>query len=495
MEKVAIIELNENLLKLSIYKVNNGKSLLCLSQEQHFQIGKEIDADELLSPKTKNEVLNILKIYRKMIENYEVSRIISVTNNVILRARNYRGFLDEIYNNTGINFTILSEEEYIKFLFNAVVNSIDSAKGVYIYVGAYSSYVIKYNRRAILGSEIIPFGTYNISQNENKDIDGLTSFMKKKISLGGLLGDFDEETKVVGIGNAFLSLGKIAKKIQRYSLDVDNNYQLSSDIMNKTYEFIKGLDLEKIRKIKGISYDDADKIVAGVAIIKAFFEVLPLKEVTISTANLRYGILNQSVLNSSQERFNDLLSNSLDNYYEFNKDEFSINPSVYNMAIILFKQLKVMHKLPRFYVKPLRIASFMYDCGKCINEEEYSKYSIEKIVFSDIKGATHRELLIAGFIALCQNLDNFSLNEWIKYKDILMEEDLDAVRKLGIIVKLAVALNASRKSVIQDIVCDILGDSIIMKTIVEGDASFEILEGMKVAQDYKKVYKKSLQII
>ena len=72
MEKVAIIELNENLLKLSIYKVNNGKSLLCLSQEQHFQIGKEIDADELLSPKTKNEVLNILKIYRKMIENYEV---------------------------------------------------------------------------------------------------------------------------------------------------------------------------------------------------------------------------------------------------------------------------------------------------------------------------------------------------------------------------------------------------------------------------------------
>ena len=82
-----------------------------------------------------------------------------------------------------------------------------------------------------------------------------------------------------------------------------------------------------------------------------------------------------------------------------------------------------------------------------------------------------------------------------KYKDILTEEDLDAVRKLGIIVKLAVALNASRKPVIQDIVCDILGDSIIMKTVIDGDATYEIIEGMKVAQDYKKVYKKSLQII
>ena len=137
----------------------------------------------------------------------------------------------------------------------------------------------------------------------------------------------------------------------------------------------------------------------------------------------------------------------------------------------------------------------MYDSGKSINKEDYTKHGIEKILYSGINGASHRELLIAGFICVCQNLDEFSLNEWIKYKDILTDEDLDAVRKLGVIVKLAVNLNASRNIVIQDIVCDILGDSIIMKTVVEGDASYEIIEGMKVAPDYKKVYKKSLQII
>ena len=290
-------------------------------------------------------------------------------------------------------------------------------------------------------------------------------------------------------------MGKIAKKLQRYPLDVDNNFILTAENMDKTYQFIKGLDLEKIKKIKGIDFDSAERITSGFAIIKALYEVLSIKETIISTANLRAGLLQINVLNASQEKFNDLLSNSLESYYEFNNDEFSINNNVYNMASILFKQLKVMHKLPRFYVKPLRIASFMYDCGKCINSENYSKYGFDKIVYSDLAGVTHRELLIAGFICVCQNLDDFSLNEWIKYKEILTDEDLDAVRKLGIIVKLAVALNASRKPVIQDIVCDILGDSIIMKTVVEGDASYEILEGMKVAQDYKKVYKKSLQII
>ena len=137
----------------------------------------------------------------------------------------------------------------------------------------------------------------------------------------------------------------------------------------------------------------------------------------------------------------------------------------------------------------------MYDSGKCINFEQFSRHGFEKIVYSDINGVSHRELLIAGFICVCQNLDEFSLNEWIKYKDILTDEDLDAVRKLGVIVKLAVSLNASKNNVIKDVVCDILGDSIIMKTIVEGDASYEINEGMNVAVDYKKVYKKSLQII
>ena len=493
MEKIAIIELNEKALKLSIYKVNNGKSNLSLVKNQSVALAEELDEGELINPNTKNEMLEVLKVYRKLIEGYGVSKIISVATNVLYKARNYRGCLDEVFNNTGLNFIILSDEDYIKNLFNAVVNSIDSAKGVFIYVGAYNLYIVKYNRRAILGSVTLPVGSYLV--DTNVDIDEAVKEIKSKIAVEGFLQDIDDDSKVVGLGDAFISLGKIAKKIMRYPLDVDNNFLITKENMTKTFDFVKGLDLEKIKKIKGIDYDDASRITSGFAIIKALFEVLGLKEVTISTANLRAGLLQVNVLSPNQEKFNDLLTNSLENYYEFNNDEFSINQYVYNMSTILFKQLKVMHKLPRFYVKPLRIASFMYDCGKCINSEHYSKYGFEKIVFSELAGVTHRELLIAGFICVCQNLDDFSLNEWIKYKDILTEEDMDAVRKLGIIVKLAVALNASRKPVVQDIVCDILGDSIIMKTVVEGDASYEVLEGMKVAQDYKKVYKKSLQII
>ncbi|MBO5394546.1 MAG: hypothetical protein J6A28_01405 [Clostridia bacterium] len=494
MEKVAIIELNESALKMTIFKVNGTKYDVALTQSQPFAIAKEIDKAELLSPQTKNEILNILKIYRKMIESYGTSKIISLASSVILRTRNYRGFIDEIYNNTALNFLIMSDEEKIRYLFNSVVCSIDNPKGIFVYVGNYETYIVKYNRRAILGSVVIPVGTYNVLA-EGEELDNAVKTLKKKINVKELLSEPDEEFNFVGLGDAFLSLGKLHKKIARYPLDVDNNYLVSKEGIDATYNFIKGLELDKIRKIKGVSYDDADKIANGLAIIKAVVEAVNINEIIISTASVRNGAFIQNVIMNSQERMSDILTSSLENFYEFNKTEFSINESVYNMAIILFKQLKVMHKLPRYYVKPLRIAAYMYNSGSVVNSEDYVRHGFNKIVYSDINGASHRELLIAGFICTCQNLDEFSLNEWIKYKDILTDEDLDAVRKLGVLVKLAAALNASRKPIVKDIVCDILGDSIIMKTVVEGDASYEILEGMKVAQDYRKVYKKSLQII
>ena len=104
-------------------------------------------------------------------------------------------------------------------------------------------------------------------------------------------------------------------------------------------------------------------------------------------------------------------------------------------------------------------------------------------------------MLLAAFACTFQELDNFNLTEWVKYSSIVTEDDLDAIKKIGIIIKLAAALDSTKSSVIQDLSCDILGDSIIMKTIVEKDASFEIAEAMKVNSSFKKVFVKFIEVI
>ena len=137
----------------------------------------------------------------------------------------------------------------------------------------------------------------------------------------------------------------------------------------------------------------------------------------------------------------------------------------------------------------------MYDCGKFIDFKNYEKHGFYAIMNANIAGASQKDILLAGFICQCQNLDNFNLPEILKYKEILDDEDVDAVRKLGVLVKLSVCLNFSRKGTIQDVICDILGDSIIMKTVVNGDPQLEIMQSMKLTDDFKKTFKKNLQII
>lgn len=498
MEKLAVLELNESFLRVSIYKVSNGRMQLILDKSQRFDLGKEIEAEELIKPKTRNELLNVIKIYRKLIETYKVTKIVAVASKVLLSARNYKGFVDEVYNNTAMTIQILSDEEFLKAVYSSVVNSIDNSKGFFAYVGADFTGIVKYNRRTMLASQIVPYGIDNILKDENgsaRSIDEMQKLMTTELGKIEILKEVDQESNFVGCGDAFIAFGKIAKKIARYPLDIDNNYEVSKEVMGKTYDFVKGIDSEKIGKIKGIDFIDSAKIISSLAIVKAVYQASQSSVIAVSSANLRSGVAIANVAVPSQAQFSDLLSNSLDNVYEFYKDENSINEYVYQMALILFKQLKVMHKLPRFYVKPLRIAAYLYDCGKIINYNNMEKHGFDVILNSGICGATHKELLVAGFICMCQNLDNLSLNEWIRYKDILNDEDLDAVRKLGVILNLARALNASRKPIITDIICDILGDSIIVKTVVEGNAEFEIMEAMKIAGDYKKVFKKSLQII
>lgn len=493
MENIAYIELDERKVKLLIVQSRNGRYRILEEVENNYDLTNDLVKECLFSPKSKTDLLKILNIYRYTIETFGVEKMIAVCSNIIVKARNYRGFLDEIYTNTGMNFVIMSDEDHVKNAYLSCMSKIDASKGFIIDIESYSTYIMKFNRRNVIEYNAIPYGYSNLS-NAGMTMVDMISTVKKELKKCSLIKNYEEDA-AIGVGASFTDIAKIAKKLIRYPIDIDNNYELSESEVEKVVEFAKDIDAQKVKKIKGLGTSGAESLSGGLAIITAIYDALKLSSLNVSTANTLEGVVLSNLPGSPNEKYSDLLQNSLDNYYEFKREGLAINSNVYEMALLLFKQLKVVHKLPRAYVKPLKIAAYMFDCGKFINFENYQKHSFYAILNSNIAGATQKEILLAAFACTCQNLDNFNLAEVMKYKDILSDEDVDAVRKLGVLVNLAVNLNASRKNVITDIVCDILGDSMIMKTVVTSDPSFEIMQSMKVLDDFKKTFKKSLQII
>ena len=60
---------------------------------------------------------------------------------------------------------------------------------------------------------------------------------------------------------------------------------------------------------------------------------------------------------------------------------------------------------------------------------------------------------------------------------------------------IAESLDRSMSGSVSGLNCDVLGDSVIMKTEVDGDASLEIKDALNTSSDFKRIFKKNLEIL
>ena len=503
MEKVALIDLGNNALRLVLLNTKEGGYFDIVDElEEQIKVGKDIQTSGVLKPSTIAECIKILKMFRKLCDKRGVTKIVCVTTSSVREAKNQNSFLDEVYNSCGFTMNMLSVEDELRATYAGVVNTVDIPKGIIVEIGNNTTNIIQYNRRTILNQVSLPFGAVSLAdefikvEKINEKCSKIENFVEKQLKKEEFIANIDPEIQFIGSGEMFKSIGYLSRKTSRYSLDIENNYLLSAESFNAVNNFVKTLDVDKTKKLKGVSSERADVVLCGLAIAKALFDFMHIENMTISAYGKKEGLIYNNIVSEVNDKpLSDMMGFSIENIRAFRDQEVTNATQVYALSIMLFKQLKVIHKLHRFYVKPLRIAASLYDSGKRIRFDNSEKNSFEVILNSNINGVSQREILIAAFASVCQNLDNFNLSDWVKYKDIVTEEDLDAVRKLGTIIKLAVSLDKTKSSVVKDISCDILGDSVIMKTVVEGDATFEISEGMKVGTDFRKVFKKYLEVI
>ena len=504
MGKVGIIELQTTSIKLVIAEILENQSFVVTDRyEDRIKIASDLANFELIKPACINSITTILKAYKALLNASNVTEIKCVASSEYLEAKNQRSFFEELYSTTGFRFQLLSDDEQANYMYLAFANTLDCPKGLVLNINGTNVQIVAYNRRNILNQQYVQFGTFNLAENfAGKDLSPeesmkrMTAEFEKQIANIDWFEGLDPETQIVGTGDAFLSFAKLSKKLRHYPYNRDHSYQFSKEDFDKVYDFVKGLDIDKTKKLKGISSERADVLASGLSIMKAVAEKSKISKFIVSEAGLSEAFILTTANPLLDKPVSDILGNSLEtlNLY-YNCANIKNTKNIYEISLMLFKQLKVLHKLPRNYVKVLRIASYMNDCGKRISAIDYEKKGFNIVLDSEIYGVNHHEQVLAAFTVACQKLDDFSMTDWVKYSSMLSDVDLEGVRKLAVIVRLASQLDLFNSGKVKDISCDILGDSVIMKTIVESPAEMEIWEGVKVGTDFAKAFKKHLEIL
>lgn len=502
MEKIAVIEIKTMSVKLKLYDVSRNK-YFALSKvvEMPISLTKDFYSDYFIKPSVIKDITNILNVYKTMIESTECSECICLVSNMVAEAKNTNGFLNELAGNTGFKFKVVDFEDNCLSVYTAVINSFNRPKGVIINVGDYSSEVVLYNRRNILSKVEIPYGYAKIYDTMGTksiaEIEAIvTPEVEKIISESGIKELLPEEYDIIGCGETFIDYGAVCRKAKKYPMELSHNYVSTKADFNKVYTLIKGNGISSTNKIKGVTLNNSKYLPCGLVIVRAILDCFEKDDFSISKLGVSDGKLFHSVLPITVEKpISDTLGYSLQMLNDLYDRKPNNSQHIYELSIILFKQLKVLHKLGRAYVKVLRIASYMINAGLRVDVENADRSVFDIIKNSEIFGIGHSEIIMAAFVALGKCPDNFALGEWIRFKEYLTDEDLIAVKKLSVILKIAESLDVTGFGLINDISCDILGDSVIMKTIASGNAQFEIDYTMLSGAEFKKAFGKNLEVL
>lgn len=502
MDKIAIVKLNPQNIEMQFVDVVKNKWFVVYRNVSlPVNILKDFKTDNFIKPAIIKEVKSVLTIFKKMIDAEGITETLCYAGAFMEEAKNNNGFLNELFAVTGLQFSVLTAEEEINYIYTAVINTFNKPKGLIINISNFYTTFLLYNRRNILNTKTIPYGYENVyethfANKSNIDFQNVSDTIYNEIKDEEWLLNLQEEFEVIGAGNMFLNLGTISRKARKYPLDLAHNYSLNKENFDKVYGVLKAQDVTKSTKVKGVSMEDSRYLQSAFAIMDGVLSHINKDTLSISRTGFAEGVLfNNAIPLTIEKPISDTLGYSLQVLNDYYDRKPNNTQHVYDVAMILFKQLKVLHKLGRPYVKVLRIASYMCNSGYRINVFENEKASFGTTMQSDIFGVNHGDIVLAAFVVMMTNADNFNLSDWVKYKDLIKEEDLLIAKKLAVILKIAESLDITHFGSVIDINCDILGDSVIMKTVVKEPAELEIKHAMLSSNEFKKAFNKNLEIL
>lgn len=503
MKKIAIIELSPRTCKLLVAKyTDNG--LTCVTDElvEPLRLWADIEIDNVIKPVRTSDAIDIVKNIKKRLEKFNVETIIPYCTNELKNVKNYRSFIEQLNCESMIKFDILDKDKVFSAIHTINYNTMEQTKSIVIDVEDECINIVKYNRRNILDTCKFNFGSLTLAkvfENETEmstsdKLEKMVEYAKEQFIKSEIFNSEEDEFKKIGMGNTFINAGRIARMGSKYPLNLDHNYELTIENFQKSYDAIKNLSADKTQKIRGLVATRADCVISGFAIIKALMDCFCINQFNINDLSVMNGVMLSTVgsLNMDKQT-NDILTQSLEACNVFYDDDEYSCKNVYNYANDLFEELRVLHRFTKHQQKILKIASYLSNCGMRISAKNFEKNSFYIVLNSDIYGATHKEILLASFVCASQNLEEFDFSNWVRYKDILTESDLNIVKKLAVLVKLARLIDVTK--VADHIVCDVLGDKCILNVIPKTTAIpiFDDLRG--ACNDFYKAFDKKMQIL
>ncbi|NLB21587.1 MAG: Ppx/GppA family phosphatase [Clostridium sp.] len=492
--RIGIIDIGSNSMRLVIYEIK-GKSYEAIGQMRHSaRLGQNMHNGEINADRIQYGI-KVLKNFKEYLESKKVPEVIAIATEALRKAKNKEEFLSQAKKALGKNIRVLSGEEEAFYDYYATVNTIDLDRCLMIDIGGSSTEIALIENKLLQESISIPFGSIVLMEKFD---------LKKGVKVEKELHDYILETfddipwlkrakgyPVVGIGGSVRSLGRIDRFRKDNAMFISHNYSLDQKDVTEIYDMMHNYNSGKITRIFGLARDREDIFMGSLATLDSLMTYLNSRKLFVSNAGIRDGLLFEHLLGRNK-RVKNVLEFSLDNIIQNHMYEGYEGKDLFELVRVMYTELCKKNQFLLGNGKVLKTATYLYDIGTSINYFQRDRNTFYSILNAPINGLSQKQILMA---ASCASV--FSANDLLKEffnKKILSVRDLKIIEMLGILIKIAEALNhgVSNETTIERITLTDSAMTLYVKT--NSDPIFKKEELRAYYNRFKYLYKLSLDV-
>ena len=499
MKRIGVIEIGANSVTLTLNEVEEDGYFKTIDElNTSIRLCQDLVDGTEISNEKLNIALSTLRVFKSMCQVSGAKKIIAIATETFRSASNSQKLLNLIKEELDIDIHILTIDKEIYYNFLGITNTLYFDNSLMLDIEGTVTNLAWIKDGKIKKFHSLPVGTLNLTSEFNlqdrivrEDIEKATNKINDSISECDWLlnGDFDS---IIGVGGTIKALGKIDRIKKRYPFDIEHNYTLNDMDVHEIYNLLKCKSLKQRHQIRGLPYERADIIVAGLCIFQNILKATNIRNIITSSRGLRDGIMYEYI----KENYNyekDMLIFSIKgiiNKLNINKGHAK---HVYEISKTLFEDLKPLHKLNDSYKRIIRTSSLLHDCGISIDYYNHHKHSFYIILNSCINGLTHKELILSAAVAACHRNNRYHI-PLPQYSSILNRIDVKSIEYLGTILKIAEGLDRSLEGAVKEIKTVIGDDSVRIYLKSPLNLELEIRQAMRSACSFKETFNRDLII-
>lgn len=497
MERIGIIDLGSNALRMNIIEIANDGSFKLLSEmSETVRLSEKMESDNLLKAEAMERTIGTIKLFKEIIKSFGVMTVLAVATAAARRAINGAHFIDLVYEETGIQFQIISGEREADLGLLAVFNTMEMESGFVLDVGGASTEITIFGEKKRIKSVSLPFGAVTLTERFGC-FGGLEmeNFIRVELEKIDWLKTESERT-VIGVGGTAKVLGDMVRARIDYSLNTSYNMKIERNQIKSICEELKGKTVEERTHMKGLPKDRADVIVAGAQIIKEILKVIDGDTFTVCNNGIRGGLFYEYYM-EKYELFmiENICRFSVDNMAKLYKIDTHHTRHVEKLALSIYESLQTIGGLVELgWEKLLSLGAQLHDAGVSIDYENREMHTYYLIINSSIFGVSHRERALLAILAAKFSSEGIS-EHILKHPDLLGFEDKLLLITMTGILEIADRLDRSKKQLIKELKIIKNGDIMVFETFNTGDCSLELAEASRYIPELEEIFNTRLLVI